>query len=118
MKLIKSAVLAIVLGVCSLGLASPSIEIFNPTDGSTVGVGLNPFWTLSQAPEFGVMSVEMYINGELVQEYDFQTMDFFDDVFVTDYWRTHGKGIYVLEAKVIDRSGDEAWAAPVTVTRP
>ena len=115
----KTATSIVILMAAWLASAQPTIVITNPADGTVIpnGSGEQPFWTVSQALDFGVFRVEMYIDGDLVREYEFQTMDFFNDVFVTYYYHPKSKGQHILEARVIDWSGDESWAEPVTVTK-
>lgn len=107
-------------------LAQPAIQITNPADGAFVQGGvLLPFWVEAQAPISGVMLVEQYIDGKLVNDYFFlQHFDVttgvpiqagFFDVFLTYYWKTKSQGPFILEAKVTDWSGVEVWADPVVV---
>lgn len=113
-KLLSS--ISVIIISAFYAFSQPSIQIINPQDGSPVQGGvLLPFWVTAQAPVQGVMLVEQYINGNLVNDHFFQTQAGFFDVFVTHYWRAKGRGPFLLEARVIDWFGIEAWADPVIV---
>ena len=120
--------LTILIAATFTALSQPAIQIINPTNGALVQGGvLLPFWVTAQAPIPGVMLVEQYIDGKLVNDYLFlQHFDIttgvpvqtsFFDVFVTHYWRTKGQGPFLLQARVIDWAGIEVWADPVVVLK-